>query len=239
MSKRKTTEKFIESAKKIHGEKYDYLNTVYKTARDKVEIICPKHGSWWVLPNNHAHPHLKSGCPKCADNIWARKRAKTTEQFITEAQNIHISLYDYSKTNYINCKTKVEIICPKHGSFWKMPNDHTKLKQGCPACQSSTGELRIHNYLRQQDILFIRQAKFQGLPRLRFDFYLPEQQLCIEYDGIQHFKPQKHFGGQKHFKDRQKRDQLKNIFCQQRNMKLLRIPYYKKENIEKILEREI
>ena len=104
-----TLEKFIEKAKKVHGDKYDYSKVEYINNHTKVCIICPIHGEFWQTPQHH----LKGvGCPKCYGNF-----RKTTEQFIEEARKVHGDKYDYSKVEYVNATTKVRIICPKHGEF--------------------------------------------------------------------------------------------------------------------------
>ena len=78
-------------------------------------IICPEHGEFWMKPNNHLNGQ---NCPKCALIEQGINRRKTTEQFIKEAKEIHGDKYNYDKVTYINSQTKVEIICPVHGSFW-------------------------------------------------------------------------------------------------------------------------
>lgn len=122
-----TTEEFIERAKAVHGDKYDYSRVNYVDRnKTKVEIICPAHGSFWQLPGNHL---AGKGCLKCSGRYQP-----TTEEFIERANQIHNSKYDYSKVDYKNAKTKVEIICPEHGSFWQTPYCHTVREQGCPIC---------------------------------------------------------------------------------------------------------
>ena len=70
-----------------------------------------------------------------------------------------------------------------------------------------------------------------------FDFYLPAYNLCIEFDGEQHFKSIKHFGGEKRLSIQKIKDNIKTEYCKNNNIKLLRIPYYDFNNIEKILEK--
>ncbi len=123
--KRLTTEEFIERARKVHGNKYDYSKTVYVNNRTKTCIICPEHGEFWQRPAHHLFNH---GCPKCADN-----QKMTKEQFIKKAREIHANKYDYSKVEYKNNKIKICIICPEHGEFWVRPNDHLNDK-GCAKC---------------------------------------------------------------------------------------------------------
>ena len=98
---RKTKEEFINEAKKIHGDKYDYSKVEYKTARKKVCIICPEHGEFWQKPDSHLRGN---GCPKCSLH---RSYRYTTEEFIGKAKEIHGNKYDYSKVKYINRNTPV------------------------------------------------------------------------------------------------------------------------------------
>lgn len=124
-------EEFIEKAKSVHGEKYDYSMVEYVDTKTKVCIICPKHGEFWQTPK--AHVVRGYGCRKCGRELCGEKLAKTTDAFISEARKIHGDKYDYSKVKYINATTKVCIICPKHGEFWQEPHDHLK-GVGCPKC---------------------------------------------------------------------------------------------------------
>ena len=124
-----TTEQFIEKARQVHGDKYDYSKVEYINAYTKVCIICPEHGEFWQTPNNHTNG--KCGCPFCASNVKL-----TTEEFIEKARKVHGDKYDYSKVEYINSHTKVCIICPEHGEFWQTPSIHTDGICGCPFCAS-------------------------------------------------------------------------------------------------------
>ena len=128
MSKKMTTEEFIAKAREVHGDKYNYSKVEYINRRTKVCIICPEHGEFWQAPNSHLNGR---GCPKCG-GIYKY----TTEDFIAKAREVHGDKYDYSKVEYITKKTKVCIICPKHGEFWQKPANHL-LGQGCPKCGGS------------------------------------------------------------------------------------------------------
>lgn len=121
-------EYFMDSAARVHKNKYDYSNQVYTRAIDKLEIICPEHGSFWQNPNNHVSK--KQGCPKCAHPSYK----KTTEQFVQEAKQLDYA-YDYSEVAYVDKDTKVSIICREHGRFLMRPDAHISQKQGCPKCQ--------------------------------------------------------------------------------------------------------
>ena len=121
--RRLSQEEVIERFRKAHGDKYDYSNVNYINKRTKIKIICPFHGSFLQLPE----VHYKHGCPKC------KKRNSKKETIISEFKEVHGDKYDYSKVNYIDTDTKVEIICPIHGSFFQTPYHHKK-GCGCPAC---------------------------------------------------------------------------------------------------------
>ena len=125
MQKFYTTQDFIEKARKVHGNKYDYSKVDYENASTKVCIICPEHGEFWQLPVMHL---AGSGCPFCS-----RKAKFTTQEFIEKAREIHGDKYDYSKVVYQNSVKPVCIICPEHGEFWQSPNSHLT-GHGCPAC---------------------------------------------------------------------------------------------------------
>lgn len=123
---RLNSENFIEKAKEIHGDKYLYNKVVYTGSKEKVEIVCPIHGSFWVTPMHHVH--RKVGCSACYGN-----KTKTTEEFINKANEVHKGKYNYSNVVYKNNRTKVCIICPEHGEFWQIPYDHLR-GIGCSKC---------------------------------------------------------------------------------------------------------
>ena len=128
---KRSKEEFIEKAREIHGDKYDYSKVEYINSKTKVCIICPKHGEFWQVPTSHL---MGVGCPKCAIKSRTEKIANTKEQFIEAARKVHGDKYDYSKVVYINSVTKVCIICPEHGEFWVRPSDHIHCHIGCHKC---------------------------------------------------------------------------------------------------------
>ena len=115
-NRRLTLFQFIEKAKQIHGDKYDYSKVEYVNNSTKVCIICTEHGEFWQTPGNHLHG---CGCPKCSS-----LPKKNTNDFIKEAKLIHQNKYNYSKVEYVNAQTKECIICPEHGEFWQTPHKH-------------------------------------------------------------------------------------------------------------------
>ena len=225
---------FIEKAREIHGDKYDYSKVEYKGMHTKVCIICPEHGEFWQKPCNHIN---KCGCPKCGfEKVWNTRGRVTTEEFIRKAREIHGDKYDYSKTNYINERTPVCIICNKkykktnqiHGEFWQRPNAHLK-GNGCPKCRNSRLEEKIYTLLYNNKIKFQKEKTFEWLKNkqnLYLDFYLEDYNIAIECQGIQHFIPIKRGKmtkekAQKNFEEIRINDLLKQKLCQERNIKIL------------------
>lgn len=226
-SLRKTTQSFIEDAKKIHGGKYDYSKVEYKGNKIKVCIICPEHGEFWQAPNKHLSS--KEGCPKCSNIFNGLKKRLCVNEFVSRAKKVHGDKYDYSKVEYINCATKVCIICPQHGEFWQTPNCHLN-GHGCPTCNESHLEKAMKNILLENNIEFEQQKKFEWLGRQTLDFYLPKYNIAIECQGEQHFKVVEHFGGEKEFQKLLRRDKIKKQKCDTNNLKL----FYVVDDINKI-----
>ena len=128
MSRKLTTKEFITRAKDVHGDKYDYSLVEYVNARTKVRIICPEHGVFEQTPSEHLRKH---GCLSCCG-----KKQLTTEEFIVRARDIHGDKYDYSLVEYVNARSRVQIICPDHGVFEQIPNHHLH-GYGCQYCGGS------------------------------------------------------------------------------------------------------
>lgn len=124
------TEKWIDKAKLVHGEKYDYSKVEYKKSNIKINIICRVHGDWLQTPASHL---MGNGCPKCGKERVASKKRMSIEDFKERADVLHIKKYDYSLVKYVNNNTPITIICPIHGSFEQMPRDHLQGK-GCKKC---------------------------------------------------------------------------------------------------------
>jgi len=121
-------EDFIDKAKRVHGDFYDYSLVDYKNSYTKVSIICPKHGRFEQSPAEH----LRGKCIKCSQDSMK----STREQFINRSQQIH-GQYDYSQVEYVNARTTVTIICPVHGEFKQKPYIHLS-GSGCPKCYADT-----------------------------------------------------------------------------------------------------
>ena len=231
MGKRSTTEKFIEKSNIIHKNRYDYSLVEYYNAFTKIKIICKEHGIFEQMPNYHLRG---CGCSKCYGNY-----KYTTDEFIEKAKKIHNNKYDYSLVIYKNCTTKIKIICTIHSEFTQKPDNHLT-GQGCPICKESFGEKIIERFLKDNNILYKREKRFENCKYKRtlpFDFYLLKYNICIEYDGEQHFIIKDHFGGAKRLIESKIRDKIKTEYCKNNNIQLIRIRY--DENIEERLNNEL
>lgn len=231
-------EKFIKQSTIIHGGFYDYSLVEYKKAHSNVVIICPKHGEF----KTKAYIHLSgANCKKCYLDKCEDNKIIFKKKFLKKANILHKNKYDYSQMIYNGSVNNINIICPKHGIFKQTPNSHLQ-GCGCPNCKTSKGENRVRDYLENNNIIYETQKKFNGLKGkndLMFDFYLPKHNACIEYDGEQHFKVVEFYGGRSGYMKRRHKDKMKNNYCFNNNIRLIRIPYTEFKNIENILIMEI
>ena len=174
-------------------------------------------------------------CPQCTGRI-----PYTLETFKEKMKNINSDIEVIGPFNGV--RNKVKCKCKKCNNIWH-PLATGILRGGrCPVCNESKGELLIRKYLIDHDISFIPQYTFDNCRRLRclpFDFYLPDYDMLIEYDGQQHFASVDVFGGQERFIYQQENDNIKNKYCKDHNIKLLRIAFYEMDNIDDILRRNL
>lgn len=233
------SEEFLKRANQIHNNKYQYDLSTYQSLAFKMKIICSEHGIF----EQQCAAHLRgNGCPTCSMINNAEKQMISIEEFLEKSKEIHNDKYDYSliikREIYSD---KAHIICPIHGEFKQRFTAHIH-GSGCPKCKTSKGELKILKELERLNIDYDYQYVFDDClstknKPLIFDFYLPDLNMCIEYDGKQHYKPIKHFGGEKAFKRRQEYDRIKNEYCRVNNIQLLRIRYDEFNEIENILNK--
>ena len=175
------TNSFIEKAKSIHNDKYDYSTVNYINADTQIIIVCREHGEFTQIPDFHINRNC--GCPKCANN------KVDLSEFIKRANKIHDNKYDYSKVEYVNNRKHVTIICKKHGDFYQTPDIHINHKCGCPSCINKT-EYKFYEKIKEFYPTIKRQYKVEWCKNkffLPFDFAIEELKIIIELDGEQHF----------------------------------------------------
>jgi len=239
-SKRHSIESIVKLFNKTHSNKYEYSIGEYKNHDQKINIICPKHGSFKQKISNHSSGQ---GCPCC----YRESKKYSVEEYINFCKKVHNYFYTYENIdidNFITYISHIYINCPIHGIFKQNARSHLR-GSGCPKCNktnTSKGELKIERYLKLKGIEFITQMSFDGCflkRKLPFDFYLPKQNICIEYDGKHHFKSIEYFGGDKFLEKVKLRDKIKEDFCNKNDMKLVRIKYTDNKNIEMVIDNEI
>ncbi len=144
MANNDKVQRFIEAARGVHCDKYDYSDVVYKNNKTKVDIICHDHGRFQQAP--YCHIYMKQGCPGCGVLVAsAKKRAGysksaqtgvrcTYESIVQRARDIHGTTFDYSRVEYVNMSHPVQIGCPVHGYFAQTMLAHIYKGRGCPSC---------------------------------------------------------------------------------------------------------
>ncbi len=241
-----TTQSYITKAIKIHGNAYSYDSAVYVSSKAKISITCHVHGDFEQRPDAHL---LGQGCPKCKSDTLSSKFRSTIEEFIRKANEVHGHAYVYSNTNYVNAKTPALITCKEHGDFEQTPNAHLEGK-GCKLCSSSIGEKLIKECLEDLSVPYKPEKTYDDLlsplgGHLRYDFHIPDYNLLIEYDGIQHFEPTDFSGklseSQKleKFEQTQLHDKLKDNYASVNGVYLIRIPYTSKDDVRIIIKQYI
>lgn len=243
-NRRHTNSMFIEKAKKIHGNRYDYSKIFYRGSDEKVTIICEEHGEFYQSPSNHLSGH---GCFKCMRKVLELKNRKSIPELLCELnekyENIlhDIKIVDTNREKYDLSKIMVSYVCNIHG---RRESPATRLLYGisnCDLCNKSSGEVLIDKELKKHKLNFITEYSFDDCKnpktdnKLYFDFYILDKNKCIEFDGQQHFIPVKYFGGEEGLKNSQYRDSIKNQYCLEHNIPLLRIRYDQINIIDKLI----
>lgn len=251
------TEYYFEHAENILRRKYGCKKCIDtpEWALQKQAFIkwLEKHPEFELVDDlnkiHNSQEHIKCKCTKC-NRIQKNKTVydyyngkqcycqtksilKPPDILDNEFKDICIFLEEYKGTNNL-----VLIESKKcHHQFKVRPADILSNPFYCPICNSSIGEKRILYWLEENKIEYYRQ--YSIINNYKIDFYLPQQNLFIEYNGIQHYEPIKHFGGENKFIQQQIRDQKVRAYCQSNNINLLEINYKQFDNIEQILERKL
>lgn len=230
---------FIEDARKIHGDAFDYSKVEYKSPSTKVLIKCTVCGT---EKRQSPKRHLDGfGCLTCSvRKSKLEVKAHHGRIFKERAIAIHGAKYNYDKAEYINSDTKLLIgcnICKQ--DFWQAPDGHIGSRaRGCPTCRESRGEKAIRKFLVQNAIQHERQWKpdggVYGSSHMEYDFKVGN--LLIEFDGIQHWWPVERFGGNAALADCIYRDLKKTKWAYENGFHLLRINYNSLSSVESILE---
>lgn len=201
----------------------------YRGTSNTIEVQCKKCGFIW---NPNAGSVVSGfGCPKCVG------RHKTTREFCDEIYKINPDIEIIGE--YINTSTKIKCRCKICNHIWRAKPDNLHVT-GCPSCKISHGERLIVNFLNKNNINYEQQKTFidlvgVGQRKLSYDFYLPDYNKLIEFQGEQHFRPVNIFGGEKQFKIQKEHDIRKKNYAKLHNITLIEICYYEIDKIDDIL----
>lgn len=242
---KKCNYEIIGNHRNLSNKKCRYCNLIEnsKLVKDGViEIIkIDEHGQGGLVyvKCNNGHMYRQDrrnllankGCKTC----YTTNKSFKIKDVIVIFNRIHGDHYTYDLSNYRNLHTKIKISCKNGHTFHQKVSNHMQGK-GCPICRESLGERTISKYLNDNKIRYERQKKFKEckyINHLPFDFYLLDHNICIEYDGIQHSIPVSVFGGQKEFEKTKIKDEIKDKYCLDNKIRLIRISY--QDNILEIL----
>lgn len=223
-SRCKTNEQYISEIEKINPD--IVVMEKYIDAKTPILHKCLTHNvEWKTSPDNILHGH---GCYLCGNKKNGDAKRKTHEQYVEELKivNPNIVVVD----SYISALTPILHKCLIDGNEWYVSPANTLFGYGCPRCNKSKGEKQIAKWLDSNNIYYEHQKAFDDCKDKRplpFDFYIPDYNCCIEYDGEQHYRAIEYFGGEESFKLRIKHDNIKTEYCIKHGILLLRIPYFK------------
>lgn len=213
----------------------------YINGQTKILHHCKIDGHEWM-----ARPSailIGNGCPMCQRRMVRNKLAKTTEEYIKELATINKDVVVLGE--YVNAKTQIAHKCLVCDWEWDVTPEGLLCGHGCPQCSKrskSNGEKNVANWLDKNKIAYKKQKTFADCKSecvLRFDFYLPDYNILIEYNGKQHYEPVDYFGGEKSFETQILRDNIKKDYCKDNGILLFEIPYYSDLDEELIKLHEI
>ena len=227
---KKTTEEYIRECKE---RGYDLPVENYQGDSIAIKHKCNHGHIYKQTPNAHLRGE---GCSECRYTKF-RFNTDTSYSSFCKKENLDIPV-----SKYKNQLTKIIYKCP-HGHFYKQsPSQHKYY--GCSVCKESHGEKFIRVYLDKRNIKYEAQKRFNDLKDrayLSYDFYLPEYNILIEYQGKQHYENNGFFGGEEQFKKQQYHDRLKKEYAKKNHYKLLELHYSldTQDKVDKYLNRRI
>lgn len=234
---KRARDKFISAVYIKYDNMVDLSQFIYLCNFTRSIAICKIHGEFLISPSNLLGGN---GCPDCVkEKRTALSIKKAEKKFRSDFYKKYKNKFDLCKFIYLGRRIRSIAICQTHGEFL-ITAESLLAGHGCLRCNASLGEIEISRCLDSLKINFSSEVSFSSLyTRRKFDFYFPDYDLYVEYQGIQHYEPIAFFGGEKGFKLRQIKDQYKRDWCKENNHRLLEIPYWDFDKIEEILKREL
>jgi hypothetical protein len=228
-------------------------------ATNSLKYICPKHEHKGIQTISLCHLESGRGCYWCGREITenARRTGYNKDKIEQDKQLCKDKNFEYIETKTINGRICIGFICNEHKEagvqYMRRGNMNRDNIIGCKYCvdkkkyKFSKGEKRIENYLQHNNYSYIKQYIFDDCKdknALPFDFYLTNQNIIIEFDGQHHYKPVTFNGisyeeATRNYETTVYHDKIKNNYCFENNIKIIRIPYGDYNNIEIILDKEL
>lgn len=229
-SHQKTHEQYVVELYNVN--KNIIVKEPYIDAKTPILHECIVHNiEWKIAPSNALQGQ---GCYKCKSEKIRNKLSKTHEQYFGKLKKANQNIKPIEQ--YVGANIPILHKCLIDGYEWYATPANVLFGYCCPQCNESSGERKARQWLDAHNIKYIYQKVFKDCKNIRplpFDFYLPEYNICIEYDGMQHFKPVEYFGGEDSFRRRVEHDNIKTDYCLNNNIQLLRISYL--DNVEEKL----
>lgn len=234
--KGRTTASFVKELNKSNIE----ILGAYKKASEKIKCRCKIDDTiWYPTPMDLLHGQ---GCPTCGRISSANKRRKTTECFYKEVAEKNPTIEPIGE--YSGIFNKMQFRCKICSTIWTtIPDRIINAKCKCPKCIAYKNENKIISILERWGYNVQTQKRFNDCRDknpLPFDLYIPENNILIEYDGEQHYKPirrgnTEHDSGETLLKYTHKHDLIKTEYCKTHGIPLIRIPYWEADNMESFL----
>ena len=242
----KSNEQFILDSQLKYGNKYNYSKCNYTGTKNNITLICNDCGSEFTI---NAHSHLNGidgGCKTCGITKVSKTKELSLEEVLEKCKkHINADNYIFDNIEYKGSHDKMRIECKKHGYFFMLPYNFYGNMQNCPECYNkSIGEKIIINAFSEKNIKYEYEKEFDMLidkRKLSYDFYIPEYNVLLECNGIQHYKFEPYFHKTLHDWHKQlHHDWLKRKYAKDNNFKLIAIKYTKlsrlKKDINKIIK---
>ncbi len=229
-SKRKKYDQdfFINSVIKKFNNIYTYDKCFFNSFKEKVIITCKKHGDFETYPNYLLNGN---GCKLCRNE----NNSHSKEYFLKMCLERHPEI-DHSILEYTGVNNNIKLICKKHGIFEQKAGYYLNYSKGCKYCNETKGEKKIRIYLENNKLKYKQQHKNYGFI---FDFYIPDYNTYIEFNGRQHYEPIEFFGGIESYNKQSSKDILKDQILEKYNIKLIKIGYWQINKVDDILKKEL
>lgn len=237
MSKKLSHEEFVD---RINSKNQNIeIIGKYTGILNPIKTRCKICGYEWESSANSLSQY--HSCPMCSRRKYVLSKYKTHEKFVDELSNINNSIEVIG--NYQGNKTRLLVKCKVCGNEWRTTPNSLLGGSGCPRCNSSKLEKKTEDFLVANKINFVKQKRFKDVrgnsKPLPYDFFLPDYNMLIETNGMQHYNPIPFWGGKEKYELRKRYDEIKREYAISHGYSFLEIPYTQMDNINQILSKSL